>query len=92
MSARMTALLLWARKEEFFARGARRPGVDGDRADDGGAILRAIKGKIGLTLDYPQFETIWCDIFTANAEVLALARLLGKTTHATFSQTPTRCI
>ena len=74
----MTALLLWARKEEFL----REVRGDQELMETGRMTAEQfyvrIKGKIGLTLDYPQFETIWCDIFTANAEVLALARMLGK--------------
>ncbi len=73
----LTAMLLWARKDEFLKdiRG------EADLLETGRMSLEQfysrLKDKIGLNLEFPQFQAIWDDIFTANAPVLALAQQLA---------------
>lgn len=73
----LTAMLLWARKDEFLKdiRG------EADLLETGRMSLEQfyarLKGKIGLNLDYDQFRAIWNDIFTPNEPVLALAQQLA---------------
>jgi len=73
----LTAMLLWARKDEFLKdmRG------EADLLESGRMSLEQfyarLKSKIGLALEYDQFRAIWNDIFTPNEPVLALAQQLA---------------
>ena len=73
----LTALLLWARKDEFL----KDIRSEADLLETGRMSLEQfyarLKSKIGLTLAYDQFRAIWNDIFTPNEPVLALAQQLA---------------
>jgi putative hydrolase of the HAD superfamily len=75
----LTAMLLWARKDEFL----KDIRAEADLLETGRMTLEQfysrLKGKIGLNLEFPQFQAIWDDIFTANEPVLALAQQLAMT-------------
>ncbi|NLF38571.1 HAD-IA family hydrolase [bacterium] len=75
----LTALLLWARKDEFLAeiRGDQEMLETGRMTSQ--QFFSRLKGKIGLEIDYSLFEDIWCNIFTLNQDVMDFARALGKT-------------
>ena len=73
----LTALLLWAKKDEFLKelRG------EADLLETGRMTIEQfysrLKGKIGLELELDQFVRIWNDIFTANQAMLDLATELS---------------
>ena len=73
----MTAMLLWAKKDEFL-KDIRK---ELDLAETGRLTLEQLfsrlKGKIGLKMEFDQFKQVWCDIFDAKPDVLAYARELS---------------
>ncbi len=73
----LTAMLLWARKDEFL----KELRAEGELLESGRMSLEQfysrLKGKIGLSIDYEGFERVWNDIFTPNEDVLALAQQLS---------------
>lgn len=73
----LTAMLLWARKDEFL----KELRAEADLLETGRMSLEQfhsrLKGKIGLTIDYDGFQRIWNDIFSPNEPVLALAQQLS---------------
>ncbi|MCX7847476.1 MAG: HAD family phosphatase [bacterium] len=73
----LTAMLLWARKEEFL----KELRAEADLLETGRLSLAQfysrLKGKIGLTIDLDGFQKIWNDIFSPNEPVLALAQQLS---------------
>jgi glucose-1-phosphatase len=73
----LTAMLLWSKKDEFL----KELRVEADLLENGRMTIEQffsrLKGKIGLQLEFEQFEKIWCDIFTPNQEMLAYARELS---------------
>jgi len=73
----LTAMLLWARKDEFL----KDLRAEADLLESGRISLEQfysrLKGKIGLTIDFDGFQRIWNDIFSPNEPVLALAQQLS---------------
>lgn len=73
----LTAMLLWARKDEFL----KDLRAEADLLETGRMFLEQfysrLKGKIGLTIDFDGFQRIWNDIFSPNEPMLALAQKLS---------------
>ena len=73
----LTAMLLWAKKDDFLKdlRG------EADLLETGrmtiAQFFSRLKAKIGLEMELDGFVQIWNDIFTANREMLDLARDLA---------------
>jgi len=73
----LTAMYIWARKNEFL----KELRSEADLLESGRMDLEQfytrLKGKIGLTIEFPRFQAIWNDIFTPNEPVIALAQALA---------------
>ena len=73
----LTAMLLWAKKEEFL----KELRVEADMLETGrmaiAQFFSRLKGKIGLDMELDAFVQVWNDIFTANRETIALAQRLS---------------
>ena len=73
----LTAMLLWAKKDEFL----KDLRVEADMLECGrmtiAQFFSRLKGKIGLDMELDEFVLVWNDIFTANREMLDLARDLA---------------
>ena len=74
----LTAMLIWAKKDEFM----KEIRLDQDLLETGKMtteqFFSRLKGKVGLKMDYEQFEDAWCSMFSLNDEVISLANKLSE--------------
>ncbi|RLD12229.1 MAG: hypothetical protein DRI44_01375 [Chlamydiae bacterium] len=73
----LTAMLIWAKKDEFM-KDIRR---EQDLLETGKMTIQQffsrLKGKIGLKMEFEQFEDVWCSMFSLNEDVLRFANELS---------------
>ena len=69
----LTAMLIWAKKDEFMKDIQREQ----DLLETGKMTIQQffsrLKGKIGLKMDFEQFEDAWCSMFSLNEDVVRFA-------------------
>ena len=69
----LTAMLIWAKKDEFMKDIQREQ----DLLETGKMTIQQffsrLKGKIGLKMDFEQFEDAWCSMFSINEDVVRFA-------------------
>jgi len=73
----LTAMYTSARKNEFLKELRGEADLLESGRMDLAQFYSRLKGKIGLTIEFTQFQAIWNDIFTPNEPVLALAQTLA---------------
>ncbi|MCK5853299.1 HAD family phosphatase [bacterium] len=73
----LTAMLIWAKKDEFMKDIQREQ----DLLETGKMTIQQffsrLKGKIGLKMDFEQFEDAWCSMFSLNEDVVQFAEELS---------------
>ena len=74
----LTAMLIWAKKDEFM----KELQSDQRLLETGKMTIHQffsrLKGKIGLKMDFEQFEDAWCSMFSINEDVVQFAEELSR--------------
>ena len=74
----LTAMLIWAKKDEFMKDIRQEQNLLETGKMTIQQFFSRLKGKIGLKMDFEQFEDAWCSMFSLNEDVVQFANELSK--------------
>ena len=73
----LTAMLIWAKKDEFMKDIRREQDLLETGKMTTQQFFSRLKGKIGLNMNFEQFENAWCSMFSINEKMIQLAQSLS---------------
>ncbi len=73
----LTAMLIWAKKDEFMKDIQREQNLLETGKMTIQQFFSRLKGKIGLKMNFEQFEDAWCSMFSINEDVVRFANELS---------------
>ena len=73
----LTAMLIWAKKDEFMKDIRREQDLLETGKMTTQQFFSRLKGKIGLKMNFEQFENAWCSMFSINENMIQMAQSLS---------------
>ena len=73
----LTAMLIWAKKDEFMKDIRREQDLLETGKMTTQQFFSRLKGKIGLKMNFEQFENAWCSMFSINESMIQFAKSLS---------------
>jgi len=74
----LTAMLIWAKKDEFMKEFRSEQDLLETGKMTTQQFFSRLKGKIGLKMEYEQFEDAWCSMFSLKEDMIQFAVELSK--------------